>query len=65
MSDFYELLLDLHEYFEGRADAEYFTDRAGPVGNEEMRFLVRIQREIALADEAGRDAIDPTTGQPA
>lgn len=63
MSDFYQLLLDLQEYFDGRADAEYFTDRALPVPNEEMRFLVRIQHEIALADEAAKDAIDPTTGE--
>ena len=40
--DLRTLLEDLHEYFDDRADAEYFTDRAGPVGYEEMHLLVRI-----------------------
>jgi hypothetical protein len=40
--DLRTLLEDLSEYFDARADAEYFTDRAAPVGNEEMRFLGRI-----------------------
>lgn len=35
------------EYFEQRADAEYFTDNASPVGNEEMRLLVEVQQAIA------------------
>lgn len=40
------------DYFEGRADAEYFTDRASPVGNEEMRMLVLI--DMALKKERNR-----------
>jgi hypothetical protein len=40
--DLRTLLEDLHEYFDGRADAEYFTDNAVPQGNDEMHFLVRI-----------------------
>lgn len=35
------------EYFEQRADAEYFTDSASPCGNEEMRLLVEVQQAVA------------------
>ena len=41
-----DLLDELDEYFDDRADAEYFPDRAEPVGNEEMRLLVKV-RSIA------------------
>jgi hypothetical protein len=31
------------DYFEQRADAEYFTDSASPCGNEEMQLLVDVE----------------------
>jgi hypothetical protein len=40
-------LQEYEAYFEERADAEYFTDSAGPVGNDEMRLLVEVQAAIA------------------
>jgi hypothetical protein len=40
-------LQECESYFEERADAEYFPDSAGPVGNEEMRLLVEVQAAIA------------------
>jgi hypothetical protein len=42
-----EALRACEAYFEERADAEYFPDSAGPVGNEEMRLLVEVQAAIA------------------
>jgi len=38
------LLLDLREYFEQRADAD--CDDRGFVANEEMRILMRIEQEL-------------------
>ena len=40
-------LQECEAYFEERADAECFTDSAGPVGNDEMRLLVEVQAAIA------------------
>lgn len=37
--DLTEFLEQCAEYFDGMADAEYFTDRADPVPNTEMRLL--------------------------
>ena len=37
------LLRDCEEYFDQRADAEYFTDSPAPVGNEEMNMLTAIR----------------------
>ena len=37
-----ELLEDLLEYFDGKQDAEYFTDSSSPIANEEMKFHMRI-----------------------
>lgn len=34
------------EYFEQRADAEYFTDSPSPCGNEEMQLLVEVQSAL-------------------
>ncbi|PDT47297.1 hypothetical protein CO661_14035 [Sinorhizobium fredii] len=34
-----EALEECEEYFDNRADAEYFTDDPSPVPNEEMRLL--------------------------
>jgi hypothetical protein len=44
-----EALEECHEYFDGRADAEYTTDSASPTGNEEMRLLVQVNDALALA----------------
>lgn len=38
-----DILEEVKEYFEERADAEYFTDSAGGVPNEEMRMLGIVQ----------------------
>lgn len=40
-------LEEVQEYFDARADAEYFTDVAGPVGNEEMRLLTIVRAALA------------------
>lgn len=40
-------LEEVEEYFSQRADAEYFTDRADPVGNEEMRLLGYVRNAIS------------------
>lgn len=42
-----EALENAGEYFDQRADAEYFTDSPGPVGNEEMTRLTEIKEAIA------------------
>jgi hypothetical protein len=34
---------ECEEYFEGRADAEYFTDSPDACGNREMQLLVEVQ----------------------
>ena len=44
-----EALEDTREYFDGRADAEYFADSATPVVNEEMRLQVQIEAALAKA----------------
>ncbi len=31
------------DYFEQRADAEFFTDSQSPVGNEEMHLLAEVE----------------------
>ncbi len=41
-----DVLEECREYFDGRADAEYFTDQPTPKGNEEMRLLVRINEVL-------------------
>ena len=46
-----EALEAVIEYFDQRADAEYFTDRASPVPNEAMRHLVAAR---AARDEIAR-----------
>lgn len=46
-------LRECEAYFEERADAEYFTDSAGPVGNEEARLW----SEVVLA--LGKDPSCP------
>jgi len=41
--DLQQALLDCEDYFQGRADAEYFPDSATPVTNQEMKLLIAIQ----------------------
>ena len=41
------VLGDCYDYFESRADAEYFTDSSSPHPNEEMIILSRI-KELGL-----------------
>lgn len=41
-----EYLRDMEDYFKERADAEYFTDSASGVPNEEMRMLVKVREAI-------------------
>ena len=42
-----EALEAAEEYFDQRADAEYFTDSPRPVPNEEMRILTTIRKALA------------------
>lgn len=44
--DIEQLLIDLSEYFDGRADA----DDEGP--NESMKFLIRIDQQLAKMEDA-------------
>ncbi len=41
--DVVNLLEDLQEYFDQRADAEYFPGSPRPIANEEMGHLVKIR----------------------
>ena len=38
-----EALKECEEYFDQRADAEYFTDSPTPIPNEEMKMLVLVR----------------------
>ncbi len=40
------LLSHLRKFFDGRADAEYFTDSPQPVANHDMRILVMIDAAL-------------------
>ena len=42
-------LEECEEYFDQRADAEYFTDSPSPVGNEEMTMLVLVRQALGKA----------------
>lgn len=44
--DIRDLLMDLADYFDDLADAEYSTERASPIPNEEMRLLTRIEKVL-------------------
>ena len=44
--DMAEALAECEEYFEQRADAEYFTESAYPVGNEEMHMFVLVKKAL-------------------
>lgn len=41
-----ENLEDVREYFDNRADAEYFPDQPTPKPNEEARLLVQVDECI-------------------
>ena len=45
----------VREYFDQRADAEYFPDQPTPKGNEEMRLLVDVQDCICELESAAED----------
>ncbi|ANK73760.1 hypothetical protein FA04_14695 [Ensifer adhaerens] len=49
--DFYliEALRECEEYFDNRADAEYFPDSAAPRPNEEMKLLQVVRDAIRKA----------------
>jgi hypothetical protein len=53
MSERDDIIAEMREYFEQRADAEYFTDSAGPVPNEEMRMLAKLDELQAARETAG------------
>ena len=42
-----EALKEVEEYFDQRADAEYFTDSAAPFPNEEMKLLGIVREALA------------------
>lgn len=44
-----DVLRECEEYFDQRADAEYFTDSPSPVGNEEMKMLCLIRETLKRA----------------
>lgn len=44
-------LEECEAFFEERADAEYFTDSASPVPNDEMRLLTEVQVGLKLLKE--------------
>lgn len=50
-----EYLHDMEEYFDQRADAEYFPDSASPVPNEEMRLLVKTRESIEAVENVIKD----------
>jgi len=41
-----ELLEELEDYFEAKADVDYDYDAGRFIGNQEMRFLVRIREAL-------------------
>lgn len=44
-----EALDACEDYFDSRADAEYFTDSAAPVPNEEMKLLTLVREALSKA----------------
>ena len=47
--DMYDLLCSLYDYMLERQDAEYFTDSAAGVPNEEMNFANEIEAVLSKA----------------
>ena len=45
-ADMKDLLAHLRTFFDGRADAEYFTDSPSPHPNHDMRILVMIDEAL-------------------
>lgn len=43
-----EALEEAEEYFDQKADAEYFTDSPSPHPNAEMRLLVAVREALSL-----------------
>jgi len=41
-----EALEECDDYFDNRADAEYFTDSPSPIGNEEMNMLMMVRAAL-------------------
>ena len=52
-ADLEQLFIDLEEYFDGMADAEFFPDSASATPNAEMRLLVSIKEAQAVIKENG------------
>lgn len=48
-----EALTECEEYFDNRADAEYFPDSPTPVVNEEMRLLTTVHAALASQQDGG------------
>lgn len=51
-----EIIAELREYFDQRADAEYYTDRDGAVPNEEMQMLAKLDQLQAARAQGGQGA---------
>ena len=58
MEKIIDALRECEEYFDQRADAEYFTDSPSPVANEEMKLLQTVR--AALSSRAASDAVAQT-----
>lgn len=50
LKEVHETLSQVCEYFEERADAEYFTDSPSPIPNEEMRHFASCKEAIELLE---------------
>lgn len=51
MNDLHELLLDLSEYFDSRADADWDDNAQRSIPNREMRLCDRIREILAQSTE--------------
>lgn len=51
-NDLDAFLLDLRDYFDGRADAD--CDQDGYIPNEEMRILMELDHHIATREKEAR-----------
>ena len=60
-----EVLDSIEEFLESLADAEYFPDRAGPVGNKEMGLLsdLRSAREAYKAAQPVQPSLTTNSAQ--
>lgn len=55
------ILSEVREYFDQRADAEYFTDRAAAVPNDEMALLVGV--DDIIDELTKRGILSPRQGE--